>query len=117
LLDEVIIDRHTNSLSRKKHRVSFARNRRWKLGVFRNASITKVNRYPDSKKVQHAGLVLVRQRPGTVSGIVFTAPEDETGIVDSMMWSAGTSTTQAAAGVQRNPIAMAGDSRAGTEYA
>ena len=34
-----------------------------------------------------AGLVLVRQRPGTAKGVIFLTLEDETGIVNVVVWS------------------------------
>jgi error-prone DNA polymerase len=37
--------------------------------------------------VEVAGLVLVRQRPGTASGIVFSTLEDETGIANIVIWN------------------------------
>ncbi len=33
-----------------------------------------------------AGLVLVRQRPGTAKGVIFLTLEDETGIVNIVVW-------------------------------
>ena len=33
-----------------------------------------------------AGLVLVRQRPGTASGVIFATLEDETGIANIVIW-------------------------------
>ena len=33
-----------------------------------------------------AGLVLVRQRPGSASGVVFLTIEDETGIANIIVW-------------------------------
>jgi error-prone DNA polymerase len=36
----------------------------------------------DGEKVAHAGLVIVRQRPGTAKGFVFLSLEDETGILN-----------------------------------
>jgi error-prone DNA polymerase len=34
-----------------------------------------------------AGLVLVRQRPGTASGVIFATLEDETGVANLVIWS------------------------------
>lgn len=34
-----------------------------------------------------AGLVLVRQRPGTAKGVIFVTLEDETGICNVVVWS------------------------------
>jgi len=36
----------------------------------------------DGERVAHAGLVIVRQRPGTAKGFVFLSMEDETGILN-----------------------------------
>jgi DNA-directed RNA polymerase len=33
-----------------------------------------------------AGLVIVRQRPGTAGGVVFLTLEDETGVVNVIVW-------------------------------
>ncbi len=41
---------------------------------------------PDGKYVTVAGLVLVRQRPGTASGVIFMTIEDETGIANIIVW-------------------------------
>jgi error-prone DNA polymerase len=37
-------------------------------------------------RVRLAGLVLVRQRPGTASGVIFATIEDETGIANIIIW-------------------------------
>ena len=34
-----------------------------------------------------AGLVMVRQRPGTAKGVIFITLEDETGIANVVVWS------------------------------
>jgi DNA polymerase III alpha subunit len=39
-------------------------------------------------RVTVAGLVLVRQRPGTAKGVIFLTLEDETGIVNVIVWRA-----------------------------
>ena len=40
----------------------------------------------DGDRVRIAGLVLVRQRPGTATGIVFITLEDETGVANLVVW-------------------------------
>jgi error-prone DNA polymerase len=40
----------------------------------------------NGEKVGVAGLVLVRQRPGTASGVIFATLEDETGIANIVIW-------------------------------
>jgi error-prone DNA polymerase len=40
----------------------------------------------DGARVELAGLVLVRQRPGTASGVIFITLEDETGVANLVVW-------------------------------
>jgi error-prone DNA polymerase len=40
----------------------------------------------NGQRVEVAGLVLVRQRPGTASGVIFITLEDETGIANLVVW-------------------------------
>ena len=40
----------------------------------------------NGRRVEVAGLVLVRQRPGTASGVIFITLEDETGIANLVVW-------------------------------
>ncbi|MBF9031419.1 hypothetical protein HKCCE3408_13535 [Rhodobacterales bacterium HKCCE3408] len=41
---------------------------------------------PENARVAVAGLVLVRQRPGTAKGVIFLTLEDEFGIVNVIVW-------------------------------
>ncbi len=41
---------------------------------------------PDNARVAVAGLVILRQRPGTAKGVIFITLEDETGIVNVVVW-------------------------------
>ncbi|WP_422071460.1 OB-fold nucleic acid binding domain-containing protein [Tranquillimonas rosea] len=41
---------------------------------------------PQGARVAVAGLVLVRQRPGTAKGVIFITLEDETGICNVIVW-------------------------------
>ena len=42
---------------------------------------------PEGATVCVAGLVMVRQRPGTAKGVIFITLEDETGICNVVVWS------------------------------
>ena len=42
----------------------------------------------DGRFVEVAGLALVRQRPGTASGVIFITIEDETGVANLVVWPA-----------------------------
>lgn len=41
---------------------------------------------PANARVTVAGLVILRQRPGTAKGVIFLTLEDETGIVNIIVW-------------------------------
>ncbi len=41
---------------------------------------------PEGARVTVAGLVILRQRPGTAKGVIFVTLEDETGIVNIVVW-------------------------------
>ena len=41
---------------------------------------------PEGARIAVAGLVILRQRPGTAKGVIFLTLEDETGIVNVVVW-------------------------------
>ncbi|MEX0316963.1 MULTISPECIES: OB-fold nucleic acid binding domain-containing protein [unclassified Ruegeria] len=41
---------------------------------------------PEGARVAVAGLVILRQRPGTAKGVIFVTLEDETGVVNVIVW-------------------------------
>jgi len=45
-----------------------------------------LNLPPNCARVAVAGLVLVRQRPGTANGVIFITLEDETGVCNVIVW-------------------------------
>ena len=45
-----------------------------------------LDRPPEGARVTVAGLVLVRQRPGTAKGVIFLTLEDETGVANVVVW-------------------------------
>lgn len=47
-----------------------------------------LDRPPNGARVTVAGLVLLRQRPGTAKGVIFVTLEDETGTVNVIVWQA-----------------------------
>jgi len=52
----------------------------------RTLKAERLSEIADGAIVETAGLVLVRQRPGTASGIIFATLEDETGIANIVIW-------------------------------
>ena len=41
----------------------------------------------DGRWLETAGLILVRQRPGSAKGVLFATIEDETGIANVVVWT------------------------------
>lgn len=76
LSEHVVQDYSSMALSLKAHPVSFLREVLTQLGVTRHTSLQELT---DGVPVKVAGLILVRQRPGTANGICFITLEDETG--------------------------------------
>ena len=74
--EHVIQDYASTSLSLKAHPLSFVRE---KLSLLHVRSSQDLAHAKDGDLVKVAGLVLVRQRPGTAKGICFITIEDETG--------------------------------------
>lgn len=48
----------------------------------------RLNEPSHGARVCVAGLVLVRQRPGTAKGVIFLTLEDETGVTNVVVWAA-----------------------------
>ena len=71
----VVQDYASTSLSLKAHPVSFVREKLDLLRILRTGDLAGCR---DGDHVKVAGLVLVRQQPGTASGVVFITIEDET---------------------------------------
>jgi len=78
----VIHDYSAIGLSLKAHPISFARQRLTECGVTRAGELSDEKKWPHGKHICVAGLALVRQRPGTASGIMFMTIEDETGVAN-----------------------------------
>ncbi|MCE7072883.1 error-prone DNA polymerase [Dyadobacter sp. CY327] len=81
--EHVVQDYASTSLSLKAHPVSFVREKLEMLNVF---STRKLDQIGNAMKVKAAGLVLVRQRPGTAGGVCFITIEDETGFANLVVF-------------------------------
>jgi error-prone DNA polymerase len=84
--DEVTLDYARAQLSLKAHPISFVREELDRLRVVPTRHLRDETHTPAGTRVTVAGLVLVRQRPGTASGIVFMTIEDETGIANVIVF-------------------------------
>jgi error-prone DNA polymerase len=82
--EHVVNDYRYLNLSLKAHPVSFVRQRLTTSGIITNQTLSEL---PSGRRVTVAGLVLVRQRPGTAKGVIFMTLEDETGIANAIVWA------------------------------
>jgi error-prone DNA polymerase len=83
LTEHVLQDYRSTTLSLKAHPVSFARPELFKRNVLKTAELGK---WDNGTLVCVSGLVLVRQRPGTATGICFITLEDESGIANLVVF-------------------------------
>jgi error-prone DNA polymerase len=82
--EHVVYDYETTSLSLKAHPVSFVREKLHQLHILSTKDLSSAS---DGAIVKVAGLVLVRQRPGTAGGICFMTIEDETGFANLVIFA------------------------------
>jgi len=85
LQEHVSQDYQSTGFSLKAHPVSFIRG---ELDGIRVTSCAKLRSTRDGARVRIAGIVLVRQRPETASGVVFVTLEDETATANVILWPA-----------------------------
>ncbi len=83
LSEHVVNDYQTLRLSLKAHPMSFLRGQFRRDGVAASADLRQL---PNGVRVSIAGVILVRQRPGTAKGVVFMTLEDETGVANAVVW-------------------------------
>jgi len=83
LPEQVVADYQTIRLSLKGHPMEFLRPMFAQERVIACEAVSDAN---DRQYVRCAGVVLVRQRPGSAKGVVFMTLEDETGIANIVVW-------------------------------
>jgi error-prone DNA polymerase len=80
--EEMAADFHAGSMSTGPHPISFVRDALDRDGVTRAADLRRV---ANGRRARVAGVVVVRQRPGTAKGFVFITVEDETGFANAIV--------------------------------
>jgi error-prone DNA polymerase len=83
LPEQVVADYQTLHLSLKAHPMSFLRRSMCDQGYIAALNLQGTRNH---QKVKLAGLVLVRQRPGSAKGVCFITLEDETGTANLVVW-------------------------------
>ena len=81
--EEVTYDYATTRLSLKTHPLALLRKEFATARIIPNERLMHIK---DGIRVTIAGITLVRQRPGTASGVVFITLEDETGVANLVIW-------------------------------
>ncbi len=81
--EHIVEDYRTVGLSLKAHPAALLRD---ELSARRVIQAECLKEIRNGERVRVAGLVLVRQRPGTASGVIFMTLEDETGIANIVVW-------------------------------
>ena len=83
LAEHVVNDYQTVRLSLKAHPIRFLREH---YAAQKFVTADHLNSVRDGKRVSMAGLVLIRQRPGSAKGVCFITLEDETGVANLVVW-------------------------------
>jgi error-prone DNA polymerase len=83
LSEHVVNDYQTVRLSLKAHPMRFLREHYAGRGFVTARDLETLR---DGKRLSIAGLVLIRQRPGSAKGVVFITIEDEAGIANLVVW-------------------------------
>ncbi len=80
---EVVQDYGHMGLTLREHPMSFLRQDLARRRIITCSEAYKSN---DGRWLEVAGLVLIRQRPGSAKGVIFMTLEDETGIANAIVW-------------------------------
>jgi error-prone DNA polymerase len=81
--EEVVQDYSSLRLTLRQHPMALLRPAMADRGYLQAMRLAVIG---NNRPVRVAGLVLVRQRPGTASGVIFATLEDETGIANIIVW-------------------------------
>ena len=81
--EQVVDDYASLRLTLRAHPLSFLRE---SLAAEGHVKAEDLWRIPNGQRVRTAGLVLLRQRPGSAKGVIFATIEDETGVANVVLW-------------------------------
>ncbi len=82
--EDVIADYAHLGLTLGRHPLALLRER---LDQLRFVTAAAIGQARHGDRIRTAGLVVTRQRPGTATGVVFVTLEDETGVINLIVWS------------------------------
>lgn len=81
--EHVVADYQTLRLSLKAHPMSFLRK---SMTRQRYTPAAQLAQSRNGQRISIAGIVLIRQRPGSAKGVCFITLEDETGVANLVVW-------------------------------
>ncbi|MGC4365414.1 error-prone DNA polymerase [Hydrogenophaga sp. R2] len=81
--EAIVWDHRATGLSLRRHPLALLRPQ---LQGRRLSTAAELAQAPDRRLVRHAGLVTLRQQPETAGGVMFVTLEDETGVVQAIVW-------------------------------
>ena len=81
--EQVVVDYQTLRLSLKAHPMAFLRASMTAQGFVAASDLARVG---NGRRLRIAGVVLIRQRPGSAKGVCFITIEDETGVANLVVW-------------------------------
>ncbi len=81
--EAIVWDYDSLGLTLRRHPLALLRPQ---LTKRRLMSAEELNKAPNGRLVRHCGIVTLRQQPETASGVVFVSLEDETGVVQVIVW-------------------------------
>ncbi|WP_219218412.1 error-prone DNA polymerase [Variovorax boronicumulans] len=82
--EEIVGDYAALDLTLRRHPLALLRPR---MARFKLLSAQELNAVPHGRVVRACGIVTMRQRPQTAKGTIFVSLEDETGIVNVIVWN------------------------------
>lgn len=80
---KVIEDYRSTQLSLRGHPLQFLRAQLDAMPIVRCADLPSIR---DGRNIEVAGVIRVRQRPGSAKGVLFVTIEDETGVAQGILW-------------------------------
>ena len=80
---EIVADYDSLGFTLRRHPLALLRPR---LAKMRLSTAAELKNLPNGRLARTAGIVTVRQRPGTAKGTVFVTVEDETGCTNIIVW-------------------------------
>jgi len=81
--EEIVFDYASMGLSLRRHPLALLRPR---LAAMKLLSASQMHDLPSGRAVATCGIVTMRQQPGTANGTIFVCLEDETGMINVIVW-------------------------------